>query len=359
MPCGGVGSLFTRADSSEVAGPMEASALEQVSTRRQVLAAGIAVGAALLTGCGSNGRDAAGSNRKDTAAWTFIDDRKHTVRLSERPTRLAAYQTVAAALYHWGMTPVGVFGSDPPGDPWLADFPWAQSDLVGSVYGEIDTAKLLALKTELIVSRWYPPPDNSPLFGFHDLAGQQSIGRKVPIVGLSGRTIIPVQIVRFGEFVHALGVPTGSDRIVRAHEAFDRAAERLSRVGRRRSNLRIIAVSGDQDTMYVAKLASSCDMLFYSHLGVPLISARTSDPYWDGLSWEDAGKYQADGILYDTRSFTLPLADAKRIPGFAALPAVRANQIGAWRTEAPPWYQIYADAMDEMAVTIANWRRVL
>ena len=338
---------------------MNESSHEQLLTRRRVLAAGVAAGATVLVGCRPNRKTAAASNQTDRSAWTFVDDRNHTVKLSERPTRVAAYQTVAAALYHWGVTPVGVFGSDPPGDPWLADYPWTGSDLVGSVYGEIDTRKLVALKTQLIVSRWFPPPRNSPLFGFRDLAQQQSVGTKVPIVGLSGRTIIPAQIARYGEFVRALGVPTVSDRALRAREAFDRAAERLSWVGRRKSNLRIIAVSCDQNTMYVAKLASSCDMLFYSHLGVPLISAQAQDPYWDALGWEDAGKYPADGILYDTRAFTLPLAHAKKIPGFAALPAVRANQIGAWQAEAPPWYQIYADSMNDLAATIANWRRAM
>jgi iron complex transport system substrate-binding protein len=338
---------------------MDNSTLKWQLTRREALAGGLAAGASLLVGCASNGNDVAGSKAEDEAAWTFVDDRKHTVRLSERPTRIAAYQTVAAALYHWGVTPVGVFGSDPPADPWLANFPWTGSDLVGSVYGEIDTAKLLVLKTQLIVSRWFPSPSNSPLFGFRDLAQQQSVGAKVPIVGLSGRTIMPAQIARYGEFVHSLGVPTKSERIVRAREAFDRAAERLSLVARRKSSLRIIAVSCDQNTMYVAKLAPSCDMLFYSHLGVPLISAQTQAPYWDTLDWDHADKYPADGILYDTRPFTLPLADAKKVPGFAALPAVRANQIGAWQAEAPPWYQIYAEAMNELATTIASWRRVM
>lgn len=313
-----------------------------------MLAAGLAAGTTLLVGCGSSG----------SAAWTFIDDRKHTVRLSKRPTRIAAYSMAAAALQEWGVTPVGVFGTSPPDSPWLAGFPWNESNVVGSVYGEIDTAKLLALKTELIVADWFPTSRSSPLFGFKDLSQQESIGAKVPIVGLTAITIGTAQIARFAELARALGVDTSGDKITRAREAFDSAAERLSRVAQRKSNLRIIAVSGDQTAMYVAKVPDSGDLSLYKQRGVPLVSAETPDHYWDNLSWANADKYPADGILWDSRPVVLPIAAAKKIPGFAGLPAVRANQIGAWHGEVPPSYQAYTQTMNELAATIAGWRKV-
>jgi iron complex transport system substrate-binding protein len=319
-------------------------------TRRQVLAAGFATGAALLVGCGSKERDAAG--------WTFVDDRNQTVRLRKRPTRIVAYTSAAAALQQWGVTPVGVFGDAPQEDPALARFSWDESEIVGSVYGEIDTGKLLTLEAELIVSRWYPPPRDAPVFGFRDLAQQQRIAARVPIVGLSGRTIATQQINRFGDLVRELGVDIGAGTIARAHSAFDRAAERLSRIANRKSNLRILAISGDQSTMYVAKLVDSGDLSFYKQHGVPLVSAQTSDAYWDRFSWSQAAKYTVDGILYDSRALALPIRKAKAIPAFAALPAVRANQIGRWLVDPPPSYQAYTDAMNDLATTIAGWRRV-
>src|SRR5689334_4954758 len=65
--------------------PMNEKALEWPLTRRQVLAAGFAASAGFVVGCGSAAKDAAG--------WAFIDDRKQTVRLPERPTRVVAYST--------------------------------------------------------------------------------------------------------------------------------------------------------------------------------------------------------------------------------------------------------------------------
>jgi iron complex transport system substrate-binding protein len=327
---------------------MNENALEWALTRRQVLAAGSATAVSFLVGCGSTRHDAAG--------WSFVDDRKQEVRLSKRPTRIVAYTSAAAALHQWGVTPVGVFGDNPREDPVLAGFPWRESEIVGSVYGEIDTAKLLALRAELIVSRWYPPPVDSPLFGFKDLAQQKRIGSRVPIVGLNGRAIATKQIDRFGDLVRDLGLDAMGGASGRARAAFLRAAANLSGIARRRSNLRIIAVSGDQSTMYVAKLSG--DLAFYLHRGVPLVSAGTSDAYWDRFSWDQAAKYPADGILYDARPISLPFRQAKQIAAFAALPAVRAKQVARWRADPPPSYRAYTEAMNDLATAIAGWRRV-
>ncbi len=330
---------------------MNVSAPTRTLTRRQVLAVGLAAGVTLLTGCGSDSRD--------TSAWTFVDDRNHTLRLSKRPTRIVAYISAAAALHEWGVTPVGVFGSNPREDRALAGFPWRRTEIVGSVYGEIDVDKLRSLKAELIVSPWYPTPGGSPAFGFRDLMQQKSIGAQVPIAAINGHVIATRQINRYGDLARALGVDTEAGTIARARAAFFEAEANLSRIAHRRSLLRIIAVSGDQSTMYVAKVVDSGDLQLYAQLGVPLVSGETSDSYWDRFGWEKAGKYPADGILYDDRASTLPLAQAKAIPAFAALPAVQANQIGRWRADPPPSYQALARATEELAVTISGWRKVI
>jgi iron complex transport system substrate-binding protein len=327
---------------------MKETAIERPVTRRRLLATGVAGGVALLVGCGSGEQIGTG--------WTFVDDRKHTVRLKRRPTRIVAYTTAAAALHDWGVTPVGVFGDDPREDPSLARFPWNKARIVGSVYGEIDTEALQSLKAELIVSRWYPPPDDTPIFGFKDLKQEKTIGSLVPIVAMNGHVIATRQIARFGDLARALGVSGTSDRIAQARSAFAEAAANLSRIAGRESNLRIIAVSSDQSTIYVSKLNG--DMAFYAQRGVPLVAAKTSDPYWDSLPWKEAGKYAADAILYDARSNVLPLAAAKGIPAFAELPAVRANQIGAWQADPPPSYQRYRTTMNDLARAIVGWRKV-
>jgi iron complex transport system substrate-binding protein len=329
---------------------MNENALEWPLTRRQALSAGVAAGAGFLVGCGSAEPRATG--------WTFVDDRKRTVRLNKRPTRVVAFTSAAAALHQWGVTPVGVFGDNPREDPELADFPWRKSEIVGSVYGEVDVAKLSLVNAELIVSRWYPPPADSPLFGFKDLKQEKRIGSRVPIVGINSRVVATKQIDRFGDLALALGADTTGGANAQARSAFRGAAAGLSEIARRKSNLRIIAISGDQNTMFVAKLSDSGDLSFFKQRGVPLVSAETPDAYWDRFGWDHAAKYPADGIIYDVRPLALPLKQAKAIPAFAALPAVRANQLGTWRVDPPPSYQTYTETMNDLATTIAGWRKV-
>jgi iron complex transport system substrate-binding protein len=329
---------------------------EQPLTRRHVLATGVAAAVTVLAGCGSSGQQTSG---QQGSGWTFVDDRKHTIRLKQRPTGIVAYATAAAALYDWGVTPVGVFGVDPREDPLLARLPWDRVQVVGSVYGEINLQDLRSLKADLIVSRWYPPPANVPLFGFKNLAQQKMIGSQVPIAGIDSHVVATREIERFGDLARALGVNTRSGRIARARADFVRAENRLSQIARGHSNLRIIAVSGDQSTMYVAKVPDSSDLSLYAARGVPLVSAHSSDPYWDSLPWRKAATYPADGILYDARHYALPLADAKAIQTFAQLPAVRAQQVGGWQADAPPSYQTYTKTMNDLAKTIAGWHKVL
>ena len=325
------------------------NAVARPLTRRRLLAIGVAGAASLLAGCDSGAQSETG--------WTFVDDRRHTVRLKKRPTRIVAYTTAAAALHDWGVTPVGVFGDNPREDPSLTGFPWSKAQIVGSVYGEIDVEALQSVKAELIVSRWYPPPRDTPVFGFKDLKQQTTIGSQVPIVGMNGHAIATSQIDRFGDLARALGVSRTSDRSSQARPSFARAAANLSRIARRESKLRIIAVSGDQRALYVATLNG--DLAFYAQRGVPLVSAKTSDPYWDSLPWKEADKYPADAILYDARSDVLPLTAAKAIPAFAELPAVRANQIAAWQADPPPSYDRYRRTMNELATAIVGWRKVI
>jgi iron complex transport system substrate-binding protein len=325
------------------------NALERALTRRQVLAGGCAASTLLLVGCGPAEHDAVG--------WRFVDDRKNKVTLPRRPTRIVAYTTAAAALFHWGVTPVGVFGDDPAAEPTLAGYPWTESALIGSVYGEIDVAKLRSVKADLIVSRWYPT-GSSLVFGFKDLEQQKTIGAQVPIVGIDGHAIATEQIDRFADLARALGVNTASGPVVHALSEFGKAKASLSAVAGRTANLRIIAISGDQDTMYVAKVADDGDLSFYAQLGVPLVTATTSDTYWDRVPWAQAGKYPADGILYDARTLTMPVSSALAIPTFAALPAVRADQIGSWQVDTPPSYQAFTSAMNDLATTIGGWRKV-
>jgi iron complex transport system substrate-binding protein len=320
---------------------------EPTITRRRFLAGSLAAGASLCLGR-SPLAFAAG-------AWTFVDDRTVKITLPRQPTRIVAYSSSALALHQWGITPVGVFGTSPRTDPSLRTLPWTKITVVGSVYGEIDTEALLALKPDLIVSQWFPPPVDSPLFGFKDLNQQQTIASQVPVIGLNGHTIISNQISRFAQLAHALGVSPTAPFLVKARAQFRKAVDSLRTTAQAKSNLRILAVSGSQQYFYVAKPIDNGDLEYYKNRGLPLVVPTTTAPYWDALSWEQAGKYPADGILYDARPYALPLSQAEQIPTFASLPAVKAGQVGAWNATPAPTYQTLAYDINQLVKTISGW----
>ena len=327
--------------------PMNENALEWPLTRRQALTAGFVAGAGLLVGCGSAGKEPAG--------WTFVDDRKQMVRLPKRPTRIVAYTTAAAALNEWGVTPVGVFGDDPREDPYLAGFPWDESEVVGSVYGEIDLATLLSLKAELIVSQWYPPPSDSPLFGFRTSAAEAD-----RVAGANCRARRPREREAADRSLRRSRPRARSDTmasaIVRARAAFPQSRGEAvrgretqvepadhRRLGRGEHDVRCEAGRHPGDLFTGA---SACRL-----------SRRRRRRPAEQFRLDHAAKYPRIGILYDARSILLPLSFAKEIPAFAALPAVRANQV-AGCGDPPPSYQAYAEAMNDLATAIAGWRQL-
>ncbi len=74
--------------------------------------------------------------------------------------------------------------------------------------------------------------------------------------------------------------------------------------------------------------------------------------YYETLSWEQAGRYQADLILHDTRPFILQPDQLT----WAALPAVRAGQVGRWSAEARLSAQGFAAVLEDLAATVTPAR---
>ena len=90
---------------------------------------------------------------------------------------------------------------------------------------------------------------------------------------------------------------------------------------------------GDKDGLYIAKPEFFADLAYYRELGLDIVSGGGSEDYWEQLSWEQAGKYPADLILTDTRTYALPRAQLTQFPTWNQLPAVKAGQLGDWSAE--------------------------
>jgi len=73
-----------------------------------------------------------------------------------------------------------------------------------------------------------------------------------------------------------------------------------------------------------------------------------NEPHWEVLSWERAGKYPADVILYDSRNPSYFTTDLSRYPTVANLPAVKANQAIAWNPETPSTWAAFGAAIRDL-----------
>jgi hypothetical protein len=110
--------------------------------------------------------------------------------------------------------------------------------------------------------------------------------------------------------------------------------------------------------VYVATLVDFGDLPFYTRRGGSLVSAETSDAYSDGFGWDHAAKYPCG---WDPlRRAVNPSSDqtGEAAPGVRSRAGGAGDQIAGWQVGPPPSDEAYAEAMNDLARTMAGWRRL-
>jgi iron complex transport system substrate-binding protein len=192
--------------------------------------------------------------------------------------------------------------------------------------------KFAALKPDLVVTglTGSKPTDMWVLTG--DLGPK--VQQIAPIVALSEyKVALPKVIERYSQLAVALGGDANSDVLKKAKDDFDKASEDLRAAAKEKAGLKVLVLYGDKDGLYIAKPDYFADLAYYRELGLDIVSGGGTEDYWEQLSWEQAGKYPADLILTDTRSYALPRAQMTQFPTWNQLPAVKAGQLGDWSAE--------------------------
>jgi iron complex transport system substrate-binding protein len=283
--------------------------------------------------------------------WTFTDDRDITITKEQRPTRIIAQIAVAAALWDYGIRPIGVFGPArlPDGTPapqsGAVDLDTVES--VGEVQGEIDIEKVIALAPDLIISSVvgdFFVGDNDEVL--------KLVEETAPRLGILIRGVpISHTLDRIYELAGALGADLDAPEVVEAKERYDAAVEELEAAIDAKPGLTVMFTSASPELLYVAKPQGFADLTFFEELGMDIVTPEEEGAVWGELSWEQAPKYEADLILNDARpgvEFTLP-EEIATIPIWNELPAVQAEQVGPWYLlNIIPSYNGYAPVMEEM-----------
>ncbi|KDN84506.1 ABC transporter substrate-binding protein [Kitasatospora cheerisanensis] len=339
-------------------------------TRRGLLAAGGATAlGAVLAACGSSGGQGSGkasdgaNSGAGTGSWSYTDDRGKTVSAKSVPTRVVAFTGAAAALADFGLDKqlVGVFGetkaADGKADPQAGSLDVDRIEILGNAWGEFSIEKYAALRPELLVTHMYDPdaywyvPDES----------KDKILQLAPAVLTStGRVSIKQPIEHYAKLAESLGADLKAPKVVDAKTRFEQASEALRQAVKAAGGIKVMACSGSADLFYVSNPKVSCDLIYFAELGVDFVQPEKTDggDYYEGLSWENAGKYPADVLLLDQRSTALQPKDLAAKPAWGQLPAVKAGQITPWDAVPRFSYAGFTPLLERLTAAVQKSRKL-
>ncbi|MEU4247198.1 ABC transporter substrate-binding protein [Amycolatopsis sp. NPDC026612] len=327
-----------------------------LSRRGFLIGAGGVAAAAALTACGSGGKPAGAAA---SGPWEFTDDRGQKVSRDQRPARVVAYASSAAALWDYGVRPAGVFGPQKTADGGK-EIQAGNIDLnavtsIGNAWDDFSMEKFAALKPDLVVTGLTGTKPTDMWVLTDDLGPK--VQQIAPIVALSEyKVTLPKVIERYAQLAVALGGDANSDTMKKAKADFDKASEDLRAAAKEKAGLKVLVLYGDKDGLYIAKPDFFADLAYYRELGLDIVSGGGTEDYWEQLSWEQAGKYPADLILTDSRSYALPRAQMTQFPTWNQLPAVKANQLGDWSAE-PRFNHLLATPVIEKLTALVKGAR--
>ncbi|GAB3480651.1 ABC transporter substrate-binding protein [Amycolatopsis cihanbeyliensis] len=327
-------------------------------SRRGFLTGVAALGASTaLASCGyreDGGTEGTGAG----TTWRYTDGRGRVLD-GPRPERIVAQVAAAAALWEFGLRPVGIFGPSrlPDGSP---DPEVGQVDLdtvtsLGNVWGEFNYDAYIELRPDLLVSimytedsLWYVPEEQA-----------DQVEKAAPTVGVDvGFVSMLDGIAKFRELATALGADVDAEPVREARAGFEEVDARFEAAVDALGDQRVLLVSATQDNLYVGKAAGFPAAKHFTERGMTVVEPEqtTDGDYWEALSWENAGKYEADVILYDNRAENLQRTELAGFPTWNQLPAVQAGRITGWNPAVPFSYHSFAsqltsitDALGRMA----------
>ncbi|REH28430.1 iron complex transport system substrate-binding protein [Kutzneria buriramensis] len=326
-----------------------------LSRRGFLIGAGGLAAVTALAACGAGDKPAAAA----TGPWSFTDDRGQKAARDQRPTRVVAYASSAAALWDYGVHAVGVFGpqktADGKKEVQVGNVDLAAETSIGNAWDDFSMEKFAALKPDLVVTGLTGAKPADLWVIKDDLATK--VQQIAPVVALSEYKVTwPKVMARYEDLAVALGGDAKSAAITKAKADFQQASDDLKAAIKARPGLKVLVVSSDKDNLYVCKPEFFADLSYYRDLGMDIVSGAGSDDYFETLSWEQAAKYPADLILSDARTFALSRQQLAQIPTWAQLPAVKAGQVADWSTE-PRFNPVLAAPVIQKVVDVVKSAR--
>lgn len=161
-----------------------------------------------------------------------------------------------------------------------------------------------------------------------------SISEIAPSIGIKGQGIKNTDeaIESFVDLASDLGADTRSQKLAEAKAEYDAALAELEEIAADKGDVKILLVSRTPEFMYAAQPTNFPEIQSLEERGLDFVEVNpdmANGGFFANLSWEQAGKYDADVIMVDARETD---DTAKQID---KLPAVKAAQVYEWKTAAP------------------------
>lgn len=327
-----------------------------ISRRGFLFATGGLAAAAALAGCGDDTPESASSG---SGSWEFTDDRGKKITRDKRPEKIVAYVSSAAALWDFGVHPTGVFGPQKTesGEKEIqaGNIDLAKVTSLGNAWDDFDEEKFIGLQPDLLVTGLTGTKDTD-LWAITPEMGVK-VEKTAPILALSEYKVsLPKVIGRYEELAKALGGDVTSDAVTKAKAEFQAASDELAAAAKEKAGLKVLVLYADKDGVYIAKPEFFADLAYYSELGLDIVAGSGSEDYWEQLSWEQVGKYPADLVLTDTRTYALSRQQMAEYPTWRALPAVAAGQVGDWSAEPRFNYTLAAPVIRKLTTAVKGAR---
>jgi len=307
--------------------------------RSSSLAAIVAASALLLASCAS----ADESSEQPAAGGESVTVDGVTIDFDALPENIVMDCYAYSSLHEYGVEPVALFGYECDNPFVMGDADISDIDFVGKD-GEIDVEKLAELRPDAIVGQ-----GSADGWSWFDDDVNAQITRVAPFVPLPTGDTIDGRIAETREIASFFGADVESDAVAQSDADLAEAKENVS-TALADNDLNIMLTSPTKEMLYTGVGFAQATML--EELGATIVGAdapATGNP-WGQVAWEDASSYSADILLIegynDDFAFTTDLWDV--------LPAVKADQLGAWSSKGAMTATTYAAWLNDVADLISS-----
>jgi len=315
-------------------------------TTRALAALGLGVLVLVQTACAPGADPGATGATPTSSGFHYTDARGDTVDLDAVPHKIVMSEQAAAALIPYGIRPVGIWGSSTPDKSGvLKGLDLSGIETLGVSYGDVDVDKLASLQPDLVITGWYAG-DYLGGLGAQDAEISKQVEQVAPMITVSAQKSASASLDDWRALASTLGADVDSGTIAAEKTTYDDAVSKLKAALAARPGTTAYAVAPSTQ-FYVAIPNEFAELIDYKDWGLDVRQSSVARDATSGsfspVSWENVGDYASDLLLYDTRSWTTPLAQVERDhPTVATLSAVAQGHVVDWTTDATFNYASYS-----------------